>query len=385
MGIFLVMAVPLPLLGEELKLIPSLAVKEEYNDNIFLATGAGQADFVTTLTPSLDISSATERGSATLSAGLNLLDYNRHAGLNAVDYFGQGGLGYRFSPRLTISAGAGYVRDSRPDRIDVNGLALNSGSNRQNYQLSGNYALSEKSNSSVSYAYSQEDFENSGLLSTRVHSATLSQDYDLDRFLRQTRLVGSFGYSHDLTSISQVDNYTATLGLTKKLHELWGFSLNAGGRYTHSAFDVQTSASSIQVVSSDDQGWVGNLSLNYSGESLNSSLTFNHDITTASGRAGSTARTGVSVNLEERFTREIYGSFGMGYSWNKTDRNQFSTQPIDETNLNLNCVLRYDFTNDAALEGSYRYNSIDRGQSGTHAGQNVFILRLTLRRDLMDL
>ncbi|MBC8018211.1 MAG: outer membrane beta-barrel protein [Verrucomicrobia bacterium] len=386
--ILLVAAVPLPLLGDELKLIPGLALKEEFNDNIFLAAKSRRTDFITTLTPSLDISSASERHNLSLSTGINWLNYARNAGLDSVDYFAQSGLKFQFDPRLAISAAASYVRNSRPDRIDQNDLTLKSGSDRQSYQLSGSHAVSEKSTSTVLYAYSQESFDNPGVVTTRVHTVNIGQDYDLDRYMRKARLVGNLGYSRNLTDSSLVDNYTASLGLMKKIDELWNVSMNVGGRYTHSEFDVNT-VFPTRIVSSkilaDDQGWIGNLSINYNGEKTNGSLAFNHDVTAASGRNGTTERTGVSTNLSERFTREMSGFLGLGYSWNRSNQDQFSAQSIDEKNLTLTGGLRYDFSDYVSLEGNYRYNNIYFSQSSSQANQNVFMLRLTMRRDVMDL
>ena len=388
-SIMFVTAIPMPLLADELKLIPGLALKEESNDNIFLTTNSRKSDFITTLTPSLDYSSTTERKSVSLTTGINWLTYARNASLDSVDYYVQSGFSYQFDPRLAISVLSGYVKDSRPDRTDQNGLTLKSGSDRQNYQLSGNYAVSEKSTSTLSYAYSQEGFDSPGILTTKVHTVNFGQDYDLDRYLRQAKLVSNLGYARNLTDTSLVDNYTFTLGLTKKIHELWNISLNAGGSYTHSEFEVSTLVPPAQIVSAtiqaDDQGWIGNFSINYSGEKTNASLSFNHDITTASGRGGTTERIGVATNLSERFTKELSGFFGMGYSWNRSGQNQFSSQSIDEKNLTLNGGLRYDFSKYVFLEGNYRYNNIDYSQLAAQARQNVFMLRLTVRRDMMDL
>jgi len=392
-ALVLVACLPLPLLGAELKLMPGLGIREEYNDNIFLtATSAKKSDFITTLTPSLEFSSATERGNFTLSGGVNQLVYARQTSLDATDFFVRSGFTWRLEPRLAISAGASYLRDSRPDRIDQdNGLALAIGSDRQNYQLSAVYALSEKSNSTLSYAYSQEIFDDSGRLNTRIHNATLSQDYDLDSYLRQTKFVGTLGYIRSLTDISLVDYYMLTVGLTGKLHELWSFSVNAGGNFIHSEFDEQTVTFPFRIatstVSSDNWGWVGNVSLNYSGEKLSGGLSFSHDVTTASGRAGATERTGVSAGLKQRFTRELSGNLSLGYSLNKTSQNQFSSQAIDETRLYLGCGLHYDFSDYVALEGGYRFTNInyDYGASPSQARQNAFMLRLTMSLDLLDL
>lgn len=383
----LVMVVPALLPAEELKLTPGLTIKEEFNDNVFLASGSRRADFITTLTPSLDFSSATERQSVDISTGVNWLDYSRNAALNSVDYFVQSGLNYRFDPRLSLSAGAGYVRDSRPDRSDLDsGLTLKTGSDRQNYQLSGSYAVSEKCRSTASYAYSQEQYDNPGLLTTTVHHFNIAQEYDLGHYMQQAKLVGSFSYNRDFTDVSQVDNYTGTAGLVKKIHELWRFSLNAGGRYTLSEFDVMNSDKQVtSKATSDGGGWVGNLLINYGADGTDANLSFKHDVTTASGRAGATERTGVSAYLSERFTSELSGFFGMGYSWNRSDQNQFSAQSINEKNLTINGGLRYDFSRYVSLEGNYRYNNIYYSQSSSRISQNTFILRLMMRRDVMGM
>ena len=75
----------------------------------------------------------------------------------------------------------------------------------------------------------------------------------------------------------------------------------------------------------------------------------------------------------------------MGYSWNRSAQNQFSAQAIDEKNLTLSSGLLYDFSEYLALEGTYRYNAIYYDKPALQAIQNVFMLRFTLRQDLMDL
>lgn len=374
----------LPLWAAELKLKPGLMIKEEYNDNLFLAGGRdGRSDLITTLTPSLELSAANERGRTTLSGGLNQLLYAHQDSLDSSDYFARGGATWRLDPRLTLSAAASYLRDSRPDRFDQDtGLAQSIASSRQNYQLSGGYAVMEKSTLTLSYGFSREDFAASGLLDTRVHSAAISQDYDLDRWLRQAKLTGAFRYQRSLTDSSQVDYYTLTAGLSGTLHELWSYALSAGGSFTRSGFEQGGG-----TVSSDNLNWVGNLSLTYSGEQLNGSLGFSHDVSTASGRAGSTERTSVSASLGQRFSRELSAHLNLVYSLNRSARNQFSSQSLDEARLTLGCGLKYDFSNDMALEGGYRFTSVDynSGPSPFSASQNVFMLRLTMGLDLMDL
>lgn len=387
--VFMTAFSPVQLLADELKLMPSLALKEEYNDNVFLDTNNKQSDYITTYTPSLELSGATEQRSLSLLTGINGLMYDSNSSLDAVDFFIKFGFTYKYDPRLAVSAGASYVEDSRPDRIDQNGQAILSASDRQNIQLSAVYAVSEKSSANVSYAYSEESYDNPGYLTTTVHSATFSQDYDLDRYLRQAKLIGDFGYFRSSTDISQADNYTATVGLTKKIHELWDVSLKAGGSYTHSEDDVITPISTTQSTSStdreDDLGWVANIAINYRGEKTNGSLALKHDVVPSNSSNGSNAaleRTEISTNLSEKFTEKFSGKCSLATSWLKSTQNQSTSQETDENNFIASAGLRYDFSDYLSLEGGYRFVTVQYNNSSTDANQNIFMLRLTMRRDL---
>lgn len=385
-AIVLMAAFPVQLLAAELKLMPSIALKEEYNDNIFLDINNKQSDFITTYTPSLEISGATEQRSLSLLTGINGLVYNSNSALDAVDFFIKGGFNYKYDPRLAVSAGVSYVQDSRPDRIDQSGLAILSGSDRQNYQMSGVYTVSEKSAANLSYAYSKESYDTSGYLTTTVHSVTFGQDYDLDRDLRQAKLVGDFGYFRSITDTSQADNYTATVGLTKKFHELWNVSLKAGGSFTHSENDVITPISTTQNASStardDDLGWVTNIAVNYRGDKTNGSLVLKHGVVPSYGENGTVEQTEIATNLSENFTSQFSGVFGLGATWSKSNQNQTVSQENDENNFILNAGLRYDFSDYLSLEGNYRFVTVHYSNSSADANQNIFMLRLTMRRDL---
>ena len=54
--------------ADEFKLIPSLTVKGEYNDNIFYTTDETEDDFITTISAGLELIERTERLDLGLSA-----------------------------------------------------------------------------------------------------------------------------------------------------------------------------------------------------------------------------------------------------------------------------------------------------------------------------
>ena len=372
---FGVMAVlPVTVSANELKLTPSVAVQEEYNDNVFFSSTDKRSDFITTLTPALDFSARGARGEGGLSGGINWRHYAR-VGSDIVDYFSQGRFDYKVVPRLDVSGLAGVTRDSRPDRIDAaTGIALNTGSLRQSYHAGGNYLLSEKNTVSLSYGFDREDFELEEVPSTRVHSASAGLSHLL---APETSLEGNFVFSRQLTDVSQVDDYTLMLGVKKKFRQLWSLALDVGGRYTHASFQGGGNATN------DDAGWVGNLSFIYTGEKVNGNVTFNHDVSVAAGRTGSLERTGGSVTIGKRFTEKLSGNLFLGYYYNKSNQNQFSLQPIDERTLDLNCVSRYEFTRDLALEASYHYVNVSYREFGTDADQSIAMLRFIWRHPLL--
>ena len=64
----LLLLVPSGVLADDFKLIPSLAVREEYNDNIFGSVSDTVDDFITTISPGLELVERTERLDLGLSA-----------------------------------------------------------------------------------------------------------------------------------------------------------------------------------------------------------------------------------------------------------------------------------------------------------------------------
>jgi hypothetical protein len=229
----------------------------------------------------------------------------------------------------------------------------------------------EKSKLSLSYSFIQQDYSLSSLLGSRQHQAAADLSYTL---APQTSLETAFTFNRQLTDISKVDNYYATLGLAYKFRELWSLSVNAGGIYTNSDLFV----GGDYDISTRDWGWVGNLSFIYSGEKLNGTISFNRNVSPAAGMTGSTETTGGSVSLGNKFTYELSGAINFGYYWNKSNQGQFSVQEIDEQTLELNCLLHYDFNKDLALEANYHHLDVDYNQFGTRASQNIYMLRFTM-------
>ena len=376
--------------GDELKLVPSATVREEFNDNIFFSVNDRKSDFITTLSPGIDFSRRSER----LEVGLNLrLDGIVYAGndnLNSLDQNYKGRLRYQLTPQAGLSAEAGYGRDSRPDRdLETTGLVIGAvRRDRQNYSLSGNYVLSERTSASLSYVYQQDVFDNARFTNMTWHDVSLDFTHDLSRWMPATKGLASFGYAHYTFAGSTVDNYSATIGASRAFNEKWSLLAYAGGRYTRSVFEtVQPQFLNpfifilVPVTSSSNVwGWVGQLALSCKGEKTDGSLTFNSDIQPASGQtSGTTVRTSVVANIGRRFSYELYGGMSLGYYRNKSNPGEFSGQAINEETLSVAPRVRYEFTRDMSIETSYQFTRVLYKINDTEANRNLFFVRFYIQ------
>jgi hypothetical protein len=103
-------------MADEFKLTPSIAARQEYNDNIFFDTSKPKDSFITRVTPGLELIERTERLDLRLSGALTPYVYWEDSNLNSVDQDYSGRVAYLLTPRLRVGAEAGVRVDHQPDR-----------------------------------------------------------------------------------------------------------------------------------------------------------------------------------------------------------------------------------------------------------------------------
>ncbi len=375
-------------MGDELKIIPSVAIKEEYNDNIIYTSADAKRDWITTIAPELKIRNKTERLDASVSGRIEDRFYVRNTYLNATDQFYEGTGAYAVTPKLNVSGRAFYSSDTRPDRdIETTGLALTSVRRvRQNYTASGDYRFSEKTTVSLSYDYLRDRYNSDLYSDLEANTFGLGFAYDLNRFAQSTQARADFGYARYSIPDLNVDNYQGTLGVQRALNEKWGFLVAGGARYTVSKSDllIQSTEPHVQL-KNDDRGWgmVGRFTLAYKGQSVSADMAASHDLSPASGRSGATKRTSFTFNTSRRLTYEFSATLSGGYYLNRSASGQYSTQKIDENALRISPGIRYEFNKDAMIEASYTYNWTKYNESNTEADRNLFQVRFRIERDLL--
>ncbi|HTR45126.1 MAG TPA: outer membrane beta-barrel protein, partial [Thermodesulfovibrionales bacterium] len=108
--IILLVSCPAPARGDEFRVVPSLSVREEYNSNILLTTGDARRDFITTISPGVEIVDRTARLDADLQVRLDRLEYADNRDLNATNQTYSGRIRYLLTPLFGVSAEAAYMR-----------------------------------------------------------------------------------------------------------------------------------------------------------------------------------------------------------------------------------------------------------------------------------
>jgi hypothetical protein len=393
--------------ADDFQLLPSVAEKVEYIDNIFLApTGSSKVnDFISTTSAGLHLLDNTEQLNIDFTGRVDQLFYLDNPSLNSTDQFYNGSLAYAFSPNFTLAFKGVYNRASSPDEfLYTSGLvlyALRTEVSSEN--ITGNYALTDKTAASLSYEHGEYWYKNYSADDATYDASNLSFLRDMTDVFDNLKGTLSLGYTrYNFTGLT-VDNYEARLGLQYAIKEKWSLIVNGGARYTGSSFQVAAltgyfigfnPASGLfyliptfasQSLTTTGTGPVGSATLSYTGETTTANLTFSRDVMPAYGSMGAVESTAVIGSVSRKFTYELSGSFWAGYYTNISKAQQYSLTAFDYTTWNAGPSIRYDFNKDMYLEGSYIFTKLDNNtSSGYTAYRDYFMLRFFLQHAIMQ-
>ncbi len=377
--VVMVIALPAGSGADEFRVVPSLALKEEYNDNIVFATDEKTSSWITTLSPGLSLVNRTEKLDLMLSALVDIARYHDESSFDSESQYYKGRLGYNFGPRTNIRADGGWSRDYRPDRdIETTGIILdNTRRDRAYGGLSGNWAISERWTAGASYYYENDDYEDPEYSDLDGHQAALGLYRQLTSTTRGRINAGYTRYRYDT---ADTDGGWATVGIDYTFHELWTVIVDAGARFTQTDYQVFGAADQT----SDDWGGVGKAAINYKGEKTNLALSLSYDLALASGRTGPVERTAFVFYVRHYLTKDLSAALSTGYYINKADEGEFGLEEIDEETYRVSPSLRYEFTKDIYLDLLYDYATTEYKTNDTDADRNLVFLRLYVQYPLFE-
>jgi hypothetical protein len=377
--------------------MPFVRLTQEYNDNIFLDSSAKTSDFITTISPGVEMYDKTERFEGSLSTRLNSLYYADNTGLDHIDQHHVGNGSYRVTQKLLVRGMADYIVDSRPDRLLLTtGLVLNAAiRHKEGFTGSADYTLGEKSALFLSYAYEQDRWNTSRIPDFTGNTGQLSFIYDLTSLVKNTKAratvaYNKYSFAYGSNSIP-IETYSATVGATTALNEKLTLSVDAGAVRTTS--DVTRLQPVVippfiflfaQTETETDWAPTAVASLTYRGEKTTADVSAAQQVLPAIGSAGTTNRTSVTFSASHRLTYELSGTFACEYFLNKSTQSGIGISTIDYQTMRISPGFRYEFTRDFFLEGSYSYTRIDNNTAKTTADRNQFMLRLVIQHRLFE-
>ncbi|MCD6185054.1 MAG: outer membrane beta-barrel protein [Deltaproteobacteria bacterium] len=401
-------SLPAQIRADDFKFIPSIDIKGEYNDNIFFDDRNEEEDFITTVSPGLKLSNRTERLNLGLSARFDGISYSDNNKLNAIDQNYKANLNYQLTPETSVGADAGYKKDSRRDRdIEVidegtaTGLILSDSTRiRSNGGFSLNSMLNETTSVYTSYSFTKDNFDDREDNDLRMHNLNLGLTHNLSFIdeLTMGRLnfyYGSYDYLdgkntrliRTVTDNSKIDYYSATIGVSRNISEIFSILADIGGNYTKSEYKTRYEYDPInftQTENNSGSGMVARITTSYNGELTNSSLVFSHDVKASSGTSGATERTTLELNISRRFTYELSGRISTGYYLNKADAGDYSKSGTDETTWRIRPSIRYNFTNDLFMEASYNFTKNKDKEDHTNKTRNQFFIKISMDYPLFE-
>ncbi len=404
---------PPPLRAADFQLLPTVAEKGEYNDNLFLAPGnltPNQKihDYISTTSGGLHLLDKTEDLNIDATARVDQLFYRDNPSLNTTNQFYNGSVSYSVSPKLSLAFKGVYNRDATPDEfLYTSGLVLNADRRENSSEnISANYTLTEKTAASLSYEHGTYWYRSTSYPNMTYDAPALSLTHDLSQTVPNLVGVLNLAYTRYSQTGLTVDNYEATTGFQYAIQEKWSFQAYAGGRRTDSSFQgvgvigsgynyyftpyglYITPGPIYGIVNQTSTGTaaVGSALLTYAGEKDSANLSFKRDIQPAYGSLGTVENTSVIFSASRKFTYELSGTLSAGYYTNVSKGAQYAATALDYTTWTASPGLRYAFNKDMYLESSYIFTQLTNGAATPTytAYRNCFMLRFFLQHAIIE-
>ncbi|MBI5577862.1 MAG: outer membrane beta-barrel protein [Deltaproteobacteria bacterium] len=384
--------------ADEFKLTPSVAVRQEYNSNIFFDTSDEKDSFITRVKPGLELLNRTERLDLRLAGYVTPFYYWDESDLNSVDQDYSGRVNYRLTPLVTIGADAGVRVDHQPDR-DLLTTGLTYTDNRriqQRYGGKASWMFTELMSASVAYGYTREDWRGvdagDDIEDWDSHSVTLGLSRELGAARGVTVGLLNAGWAEYDYETSKTDYYFGTVGVKHRLTEIFNLTADVGARYTDSDFKVQSLAivppGVLAVITEDENssGWggIGHLAVEYAGERARASLAASHDINAASGTSGVVQRTGVTFNGGYLWLEKLRVGLIASAFRNKSENEEFTGTEINEYTYNFIPSLRWEFYRDVTLEAGYGFTYVDDRTEDGNAVRSLAFIQLAYGLPLLE-
>ena len=355
-------------ISAETKLLTSVDLRQVYNDNITYRRSDKIDDFISIVSPSLELSYSTEIFSLSALADWRGSLYWDNSDLNRVNQlYGLNGT-YRLTERWSFTARGRYRKDSVQDsQLDETGSVRLGLSDRERLNAGAglDYNLSERSTIGSDYNFQKTTYERSGDVDTDLHSIRFYYRRRLQNEKDVITIFPRFRWG----DTDDYDAYSSSLNFrwAHPFSETLDTSITVGVRHTRVDYDDERD-------DTDNWGGLADMWLRKRGELTNGRLGFRNDLRTrTNGDIINVSR--LYTDLDHRLSRR----FGIGLEGSVYFSQLIEDSPEDDDDRWYYVVSPsafYRLTEDHILRLRYDYNyekSLDRDNNDTRERHRVWL------------
>jgi hypothetical protein len=372
-------------MADEFKLTPSIAVRQEYNDNIFFDYNSRVAEdsFITRVMPGLELIDRTERFDLRLTGFVIPYIYWSDSNLNSVEQKYSGKASYFLTPRLRVGADAAVGVDHQPDR-DITSTGLSYRDDRRIQQRYGGdaaYEFTERTTGTLGYTYGREDWrsDDPDIEDYQSHAAVLGLSRDLGEAKGITVGFVKGGYTYYDYETSTTDYGFGVLGVKHRLSEIFNVSVDAGASYAYTEYDVQNRKES-------DSTWgpAAHAGLEYVGERTHASVNAFYDVAPASGDNAPAQRLAMTFDIGHLMTEYMRIGLFTGVFHNKSLADNDVADKYEYLSYTFNPSLRWEIVREVTLEAGYIFTYVDDREADAIASRNLGYIQIAYGLPLLD-
>ncbi len=370
-------------------LVPSLTTRLIYDDNILLRLRDRKADFIGEVRPAFLFGASTESSKLEAAGELNVQSFATHSEFDTVDQNYKLGATTQLTPRLSLSASGGYLKDTTLNEELTTGGFVLARNERQNYSGSGSVAwqAGERTDVSAAFSYQQFDYEATGLVDYEVEGVSGSLSHRLED--ARTTLLFQPAYSRFAFGKGDIDSYQALAGLRYDFSERTSLQVLVGPVYTVSEWRgepltlldmpvLDPFGNPIFLVppGHDERwGWVASVEARRSWERGQVVAGYNQDIT-GSAYGEAIDRMHPYLDLTAKLTERLRAGLAFDYFGLKSERGEFVIRDYDVYAVSPS--LAYALGEHADLALSYRYMRVNDHRFSESADRNLVYVQLRL-------
>ena len=334
--------------SDEIKLLTSIGLKQEYNSNIFYTRTDETDDFISYVKPSVKLSYATEiLNLSALAAWDGWLFWDNTDQNRLNQRYGLNGR-YRLTERWSVSANGRYVFDSVQDsQLDETGSVEAGLSDRERLNAGAglDYSVSERSDIGADYNYQKTDFERKSSVDTEAHGVRFFYRRRLQNQRDVITLFPRFVWGNS----DDWDAYNSTLNVrwAHPFTETLDTSITVGVR--HSRVNYKDDRDDT-----DNWGGVADMWLRKRGELTKGRLGFSNNLRTREN--------GEIINVSRLYTdvdHRLSRRFGLGFRGSIYYSNLIEDSPEtddDRWYFDVSPSAFYRLTENHTLRLLYSYN-----------------------------